>query len=246
MGILKNISNHGFYGDYFTDRLVRIYSFWIFVILAFVLAVAGSGISAITCWVPAHFTSSAFRYTEEYCLRDDGLHPFISEDAFLSPDQIAPVNALRLRRFPILLFFQALLFLLPWMLWKLISGGACNLNALVREAERIPAANTASIRYSMSGHLQKLICNPCTLLGSVAGGYVLSLTYLFTKFLSWIICFVQIATISNYFGIRYFSFMVGQQVWESYTHVEIDDNTTQVVVPFPRKVLCDFEVCHFN
>ena len=250
MGIQEIFSS--FRGDYLSDKLVRVYSALLFLILAIVIALTVHTDKNMECWAPAYFTTQHGLYTKNTCNRNGDL--YIAEDQIptLSPalTGLMKFDDAPLKAFPYVLAAQALLFLLPWVVWKFLSDYICQLNTTLKVASLSQHTSSLSDVASAISSQVKSLVQPLWPIVGQSGGYFLSITFLLTRLLYWVICFVQLAIISVHFKM-------GQTFWQPYTDytrttivTEMVGNETEAVImsanPFPRVVLCDFTVSISN
>lgn len=137
MSIFKNI--FGTHCDFFSDRVCRIYTVLLFLIVAVVLAIELQHTSPMTCWTPAYFTNQHYAFTVNICENSGDLYN-ISTEKDGRIDKMIKYTPKKLKYLPVTLAGQSLLFLLPWLLWRFIShvsGSVCNLEAVVKESNKV-------------------------------------------------------------------------------------------------------------
>lgn len=116
---LRNIKlNHD---DDSSDRISRLFSAVLIIILATIVSARQCLGEAIHCWCPEVCAPNHEKYANLMCWVDDTYFvPF--------PDRIPHPDEARLRKVtyyqwvPIILMLQALLFLAPWVVWKILTG----------------------------------------------------------------------------------------------------------------------------
>ena len=238
----------GFRADYFTDRLIRIYSVLLFLVLSITITVDFASDHAMTCWTPAQFTAAHVAYTNQACLQRSRFYE-VGTDTFLvghRDNHVVGQNISKMQALAVLLAFQALLFLLPWLLWRLVSGVGYHLDAIMKESIRT-SGGQQDLSYALNS-------SPFSIDRPIAGGYVLPFLYLLFKLFNFLVCFVQMGIISSFFNLNFFVYKSKQSLWEPYRSVnvileeksvgnnsELVFHTTNVTA-FPRIVLCDFQV----
>ena len=259
MGLLNVFT--GFHGDYFSDRLVRVYSTSLFLIVAAVIALNVYSGQTVDCWTPSHFSEPHVRFTARVCETEASLYYFeqhkINTADFTS--SLRDFNFAYLKAFPVVLALQTLLFLLPWVIWKWLSTYFCNLNTIITEASTfIQSSAMPAVASAISSEIQSLAQPHLPTRGKVQGGYMMSFMFLFIRLFYWIICIVQMGIISIYLNFNFVGFKIGQPLWQPYTgnrsmiDMENAGNGTEVLseatnfTPFPRVVYCQFEVSTYD
>lgn len=118
--------------DDWVDRISHLYTVVILAIFALFVTTSQFVGDPIQCWCPAEFSSSFIAYTKHYC--------WISNTYYIPIFDVIPTNIVVRREeeltyyqwIPIILLFQALLFKLPNILWRLFNGSSgINLDKIV-------------------------------------------------------------------------------------------------------------------
>lgn len=243
------------------DWIDRLNHLWSVVLLAMFAVVVTSGQfvgDPIHCWVPAHFTGAYTSYSKSIC--------WISNTYYIPMDTSIPAN-IRSRQeaeityyqwVPLILLFQALLFKLPNLFWRMCNGYAgVDLDKISSLAERTqigsPEERDKNILYIakymdrwlqsqreyhfniMVRLRQKASSLCCFWFGKRNGTYLIGL-YLFIKMLYCANVVGQFFLLNAFMSMKYNVF--GFEVVESFIR-----NKEWTASPrFPRVTLCDFEI----
>lgn len=245
-------------GDDWIDRLNHLYTVILLIIFAIVVSTGQFVGDPIHCWCPAEFTDAFEAYTESYC--------WISNTYYIPLSDSIPID-IKTRQereltyyqwVPLILLFQAFLFKLPNMVWKLLQGGSgINVNKVVHLSEETmlesPDDRQETIdnlaRYMdkwfhtnqqykhnivvrVTNNVSKVCCFVCN---KRAGTYLVGL-FMTSKLLYLANAIGQFfmlnAFLSNDYGL--FGFEVLQSLAENKPMRESPK--------FPRVTLCDFEI----
>lgn len=110
--------------DDWIDRLNHIYTVFLLVIFAVLVSTGQFVGDPIHCWCPAQFTGAFEAYTKNYC--------WIKNTYFIPMMDTIPVDIHKRQDaeityyqwVPLILLFQAFLFKLPNVIWKMLNGGS--------------------------------------------------------------------------------------------------------------------------
>lgn len=110
--------------DDWIDRINHIYSVFLLVIFAVLVSTGQFVGDPIHCWCPAQFTGAYEAYTKNYC--------WIKNTYFIPMMETIPVDIHNRQEaeityyqwVPLILLFQAFLFKLPNVIWKMLNGGS--------------------------------------------------------------------------------------------------------------------------
>ncbi len=246
------------------DRLNHRYTPFIFTIFAVVVTSRQYVWDPISCWTPAHFTSSYIQYTNMVCWVSNTYYlPFGVQEI---PDVLKEDNDRRqminyYQWVPLILLFQALLFHAPFAIWKALnSKSGIDVTAVVDAGCLLQCFNQKEKRNEVIEHLSNqfddyLISTReyrseswftnfrhsvsrklVILCGLRYGNYVLGL-YLGCKILYVINAICQIFVI-NIFLANEFPIYGLEILSKWYAGVEHWSGSWR----FPRVTLCDFKV----
>ena len=243
--------------DDWIDRLNHVITVILLLVFALIVSEAQFVGNPIHCWCPAEFTGAFESYTNYYC--------WIKNTYFVPSDEAIPTEASRKEAgeityyqwIPLILFFQAFLFKLPNIMWRLLNGGSgMGVDEMCRETEATQC-DSPEMRKAVIDDLadrldrwftQRMI-KKSLLVGAKArasehlsclfnptGGTYLTSLYIFIKFVSltnvigqFFILNAFMATDYNMYGFEYIRMLSnGEAVRES--------------PRFPRVTLCDFEL----
>ncbi|KAK3082805.1 hypothetical protein FSP39_005901 [Pinctada imbricata] len=123
-------------GDDWIDRVSHLYSVILLVIFAIVVSTGQFVGDPIQCWCPAEFTDAYEAYTNSICWISNTYY-IPMEDTIPSDIQARQDREITYYQWvPIILLFQAFLFKVPNVVWKLLHGGAgVDLSKVVKLAE---------------------------------------------------------------------------------------------------------------
>lgn len=236
----------------------HVYTVVVLIIFAVVVSTSQFVGDPIHCWHPAEFKGWYEKYAEYYC--------WISNTYFVSFSETLPTDMGERKDreityyqwVPLILAFQALLFKLPNVFWKLLHPyGGINLNKIVNMSEKTQLASPSSRKETiehLAAHIDKWldcernyswnrytamrerISRVCCIICSKRSGTFLSGLFLFIKILYVvnIICqfFLLNAFMATDYNVYGFEVIKGLQT-----------NTPWRESPrFPRVTFCDFEI----
>jgi hypothetical protein len=241
------------YDDDVIDRLNYIYTN--IIILAFALTVGAKQYvgEPLQCWVPAQFKGGWEQYVENYCFVENTYWLDMNSDI---PDDKGEREGRELQYYqwvPFVLAFQALLFYLPRMLWKMLNfHTGLNITALIQtamltkkdgdkkilkgadvEAPLIAEHFRAAVTYRKDGLDHG---NALSRAMSRGWGVYVTVLYLVIKLLFIVNVIVQFIILNNFLGPQYtwwgydiLKDLANGREWEQSGH-------------FPRVTMCDVEV----
>lgn len=244
--------------DDWIDRMSHVYTVILLIIFAVVVSTSQFVGNPIHCWHPAEFKGWYEKYAEYYC--------WISNTYFVSFSETLPVDITERKEreityyqwVPLILAFQALLFKLPNVIWKLLHpNSGINLNKVVDLAEKTQLASPSSrkeIIEHLAIHIDKWLdternytwnrytalreraSRVCCILCSKRSGTYLSALYLFIKAIYVANCIGQffllnafMATEYNVYGFEVIAGLHSNSPWRESPR-------------FPRVTFCDFEI----
>ena len=135
----KNIKGHN--NDDGIDRLSHVYTTVLFVVIALIVTTAHFVGKNIHCWIPAELNKDHYQhYLENYCwISNTYLVEFHEELPKDIPNRIER-EITYYQWVPVLLLFQAFLFKVPNVIWRLFhSHGGVSLHNIVELAEKTQA-----------------------------------------------------------------------------------------------------------
>ncbi|XP_046555390.1 innexin unc-9-like [Haliotis rubra] len=185
------------------DYVDSINSFWTVILLA-VCSVGSFAVRYITtpisCWCPAQFTQSQYSYTQETCFVK-GLYAQKSISNNYDDEEPATIPSYHLW-IPLILFFQALAFKLPNIIWNSSKHlFTFNMEETVESLKSVQLNNV--------DNRQVMFSNAARVFGSLLKRHriVLALLYLFVKLLFCVNLIATLIFLTTYFrqyrAIRY-------------------------------------------
>ncbi|XP_067656096.1 innexin unc-9-like [Haliotis asinina] len=170
-------------------------SFWT-VLLLIVFSVGSFVVryttTPISCWNPAEFTQNMHSYTQELCFLKEMYHdkPKLDYD---SDDPPASVPSYHLW-IPLILFFQALAFKVPNIIWN-----SCKDLFFFNMEETVESLK--SVQLTSPGNYQAMFSHAARVIASLLkrNRFTLALLYLFVKLLSCVNLIAQIMFLTIYF-----------------------------------------------
>ena len=253
---VRRISAFGFHGDYLSDRTVRIFSVLLYVFIAINIWVELKRDDITTCWTPANFSRSQAAYVNKLCQTEAIVYPIniasikVTEETLKNLKEDHIFNFRKLRCLPLVIAGQAMLFLIPWLLWRSLSDNLCSLDAFIRESQNPHL--TSDYRSSCLSYLSsKLVVYP---VGCKFGrGYMLYTAYIFKRMLYIIVCLLQMIVFSGVLDINFFTYGRRRSIWEPHGSFKIivdypygikgEARSFNVSVrTYPSEVTCEFQV----
>ena len=244
--------------DDWIDRMSHVYTTILLIIFAVVVSTSQFVGNPIHCWHPAEFKGWYEKYAEYYC--------WISNTYFVSFSEMIPVDVSERKDreityyqwVPLILAFQALLFKLPNVIWKMLHPNCgINLSKIVDMAEKTQLTSPSS-RQELIEHLAKHIdkwldternyswnrytamreraSKFCCIFCSKRSGTYLSALFLFIKILYVVNIIGQFFLLNAFMATDYN--LYGFEVIHG-----LQTNTPWRESPrFPRVTFCDFEI----
>ncbi|XP_013415360.1 innexin unc-9 [Lingula anatina] len=241
--------------DDFYDRLSHRYTALIFMVFAVLLSTKQYVGDAIVCWVPGHFSGSYTKYADNYCwIKNTYYMPF--QERIPDPD-LPRAHINYYQWVTIVLLLQSLLFYVPTIFWRLMSGSTgidahlmvqslntqANLNPenrkgvmkfLVRHMERY-CNSSRDYQKGVWSNVRQGCAKYCLAIGKRYGNYLITL-FLFCKFLYVTNAILQLFLLNAFLGTAYHVY--GFDV--IYDLINNHDWTSSG--RFPRVTLCDFKI----
>ncbi|XP_046555395.1 innexin unc-9-like [Haliotis rubra] len=186
------------------DYVDSINSFWTVLLLA-VCSVGSFAMRFITtpisCWCPAQFEQSQYSYTQESCFLK-GLYYMKSMPDDNDDERPEPVPSYHLW-IPLILFFQALAFKLPNIIWN------SSKHLLTFNMEET-VESLKSVQLTNAENSQVMFSDAARVFGSLLrrNRIILALLYLFVKLLSCVNLIAQFVFLTIYFR-QYLAIRVG-------------------------------------
>lgn len=236
----------------------HVYTVVLLIIFAVIVSTSQFVGNPIHCWHPAEFKGWYEKYAEYYC--------WISNTYFVSFAETLPVDIGERKDreityyqwVPLILAFQALLFKIPNVVWKMIHpNSGINLSKIVDMAEKTQMTSPSSrqeIIEHLAKHLDKWldaernynwnrytamrerVSRVCCIMCSKRSGTFLSALYLFIKALYVANIIGQFFLLNAFMATNYTMF--GFEVLSG-----LQSNTPWRESPrFPRVTFCDFEI----
>ncbi|KAF6028118.1 hypothetical protein EB796_013578 [Bugula neritina] len=238
------------------DRLSSRYSVAVCIVFAFLVSGGQYIGDPIDCFTPGEFTPQWFKYTDQVC--------WVKNTYYVPTTQNIPQHSQRkgleltyYQWTPIILAFQAFLFTLPGLLWKVFSATAGydihHIVSVCNKGENLdPAKRDGSIAY-ITSHLDRLLSyrreyrnsglarfrqaasEKCCMPGKRYGNYLFIL-YMITK-----ICYIGMAL----FQLYALNYVIGQgyHMYGVQVIKDLMNNKGWEASPFfPRVTLCDFQI----
>ncbi|KAL3854758.1 hypothetical protein ACJMK2_014007 [Sinanodonta woodiana] len=236
----------------------HVFTVLLLVIFAVIVTTSQFVGSPIHCWYPAEFKPWYEKYAEQYC--------WISNTYFVSWAEILPVDvSVRTDReityyqwVPLILAFQALLFKVPNIVWKMLQSGAgINLNKVVDMADLTQTGSfegrektirhlalyldkwldtERSYNYGRLVQVRDKVTRFCCFICSKRSGTYLTALFLITKVLflanvigQFFLLNAFMATNYNMFGFEIIDYLKKDAPWKESPR-------------FPRVTYCDFQI----
>ncbi|XP_067687262.1 innexin-19-like [Haliotis asinina] len=180
----------------YQDCVDFINSFWTVLLLAVcsvVSFVVRYTTTPISCWSPAHFTGPMHSFTQESCFLKDLYHneSVMANDVNKISSATIPSYHLWI---PLILFFQALAFKVPNIIWNSTKDlFTFNMEETVESLKSVQVTNP--------GNYQALFSHAARVFASLLkrNRFTLSILYLFVKLLSCVNLIAQIMFLTVYF-----------------------------------------------
>ncbi|XP_046373417.2 innexin unc-9-like [Haliotis rufescens] len=212
------------------DHVDSINGFWT-VLLLVVCSVGSFALRYITtpisCWCPAEFTSSMISYTQESCFLKDMYYNksmSVNNDDETKPPSVPSFHLW----IPLILFFQALAFKVPNIIWN-----SCKHLLTLNMEETVESLK--SVQLTSPENRQASFSDAARVFGSLLrrNRFFLALLYLFVKLLSCINLIAQFMFLTTYFR-QYLAIRVG-----SYADFDIDSIIKPLLV---KDIYCHVQV----
>ncbi|XP_046561359.1 innexin-19-like [Haliotis rubra] len=209
------------------DMVDNVNGFWSVLLLA--LCSIGAFLlryltDPISCWHPVEWTSSHSSYADQTCFLTDR---FYEPNSALVPQKLEPVPSYHLW-IPLILFFQALAFKLPNIIWN---GGKHLLGLNLDET----VSSLNNVQLTNAENRQAIFSDAARVLESLLrrNRLLLALLYLFVKLLSCVNLIAQLMFLTIYFR-QYLAIRVGSSA---------GFNMDSIIKPLLAKhVFCDIGV----
>lgn len=140
--------------DDFSDRVSRLFSAVLIIILATIVSARQCLGEAIHCWCPEQCASNHEKYANLFCWVDDAYYvPFL--DRIPHPDEPRLRKITYYQWVPLILMVQAMLFLIPWVIWRVLaSRSGIGIGVIVENASKAqlspnPDERQISLRYAV-------------------------------------------------------------------------------------------------
>ncbi|XP_067940884.1 innexin unc-9-like [Watersipora subatra] len=238
------------------DRLSSRYSVAICLVFAFLISGGQYIGDPIDCWTPAEFSGQWTKYADQYCWVKNTYYVPMTQ-SIPDHDQRSGLEITYYQWTPIILAFQALLFVIPGLLWKVFSSGAgydihqivltCNKSDLLNPEKRdgVIAYVTSHLdrllgyrREYRDGGLARMrqrVAEKGCMVGKRYGNYLFIL-YIVVKFFYIGVALLQLYALNiiigsgyHLYGVQVISDLINNQGWEASPF-------------FPRVTLCDFRI----
>ncbi|XP_061165160.1 innexin unc-9-like isoform X2 [Saccostrea echinata] len=248
----------GRYDDDWIDRLNHLYTTIIFIIFTIVVSTKQYVGEPIHCWCPAEFMESMVDYTNNVCWIQNTYYVHLDDDIPKSQHAREDRQITYYQWVPMILLFQALLFKVPCILWRILTASAgVNLDKIVTLAAETqyisPEDRDKTIRHIVrymdrwlenareyrSGcfiRLRQTISKYCCIVcGKRYGNYLVTI-YMIIKLLYMTNAIGQLFILNEFLGTNYNAY--GLEVMQ-----HLAEGTEMVdSMRFPRITLCDFKV----
>lgn len=248
----------GRYDDDWIDRLNHLYTTIIFIIFTIVVSTKQYVGEPIHCWCPAEFMESMVDYTNNVCWIQNTYYVHVDDE--IPKTQLAREDR-QIKYYqwvPMILLFQALLFKVPCILWRILTASAgVNLDKIVTLAAETqyisPEDREKTIKHIVrymdrwlenareyrSGcfiRLRQTISKYCCIVcGKRYGNYLVTI-YMIIKLLYMTNAIGQLFILNEFLGTNYNAY--GLEVMQHLVEgIEMVDS-----IRFPRVTLCDFKI----
>lgn len=248
----------GRYDDDWIDRLNHLYTTIIFIIFTIVVSTKQYVGEPIHCWCPAQFTSGHRDYANNVCWISNTYYVPFEERIPLHREGKQQKEIGYYQWVPMILLFQALLFKVPCILWRILgASGGVNLDKIVTLAADTqfvaPEDRERTIKHIVrymdrwlenareyrSGCLirmrQTLSKYCCIVWGKRYGNY-LFIIYMVIKIFYMGNAVGQLFILNEFLGTNY-----NLYGFEVLSHLANGDDWTESP-RFPRVTMCDFEI----
>ena len=244
--------------DDFIDRISHHYSTIILVIFTVIVSTKQYVGDPIECWCPAQFTDVQTKYTSYVCWVSNTYYVPFRDPIPITEEPKKDKEIVYYQWVPFILLFQALLFKMPRILWRIVASmsGVCMETVISMAAEmqyKPPEDRKKQVDYVVNHvdrwlvgvkHYNPGICLPfrekvakycCVFCGRRYGNYLMTCN-LFIKALYVTNAVCQLYVVNSFLGGDYI--LYGFHVLEAFLKGE-DWSTSD---RFPRVTLCDFEI----
>ncbi|KAK3600963.1 hypothetical protein CHS0354_004172 [Potamilus streckersoni] len=122
--------------DDWIDRVSHVYTVGLLVIFAVVVSTSQFVGDPIHCWNPAEFTGAYDAYTKSYCWIKNTYYIPLTESIPVDIQKRQNAEITYYQWVPLILIFQAFMFKIPNIVWKLFNGGSgLNLSKVCKLAD---------------------------------------------------------------------------------------------------------------
>ncbi|CAL1543617.1 unnamed protein product [Lymnaea stagnalis] len=244
--------------DDWADRVSHLWTVGLLTFFAILVSTAQFVGDPIQCWCPAQFTGSYVSYTKNIC--------WISNTYYIPMDDSIPINIQERHEkeisyyqwVPIIFLFQALMFKLPNLIWKMLNdSGGLNIDKIISLAESTQLGKPEDrekfiyqvakyidrwlkahrqYHYNLLVRLRQRFANVFCFWFAKRDGKYLTGFYLFIKLLYVANVIFQFFILNFFLSMDYSVY--GLEVIQSLIKTgEFKDSPR-----FPRVTLCDFEI----
>ncbi|KAK3097925.1 hypothetical protein FSP39_014569 [Pinctada imbricata] len=243
--------------DTFFHQLNRIYCVVLFIIFAIFSGSNQYIKEPITCWCPKEFKSFHVNYANTYCwIKNTYNVPFdMSIPADYDEREESEIHYYQW--VPLIFTFQAIMFILPRVFWKLWHGyTGLNITRVINMAENATIGppnllkeqlralviflmrwieyRDASLDISQFKAVSKMQSVAAKI--GLHNGNFMSLAYIFTSLLYFLSCVGQFLLLDNLLSLNFR--YIGHDYFNSFS----DSKPWMDLKRFPRAVLCDFDI----
>ncbi|KAK6165842.1 hypothetical protein SNE40_022676 [Patella caerulea] len=241
------------------DLIDRLNHHWTVLILAIFVIITSTSQYAgdpIHCWCPAEFSDSYVDYAEAACWVENTYYIPIDEAVPVDPVPRKNAQIHYYQWVPIILAFQAFLFKLPNIIWKMLHEySGINIDKVVNLADNTAVVSTKdrektinNLAYYVTRWLenskQQRQANMTKGKFSVTkwcfwnkhSGKCLTFLYLFTKLLYLLNVIGQFFLLSAFMGYPFYSLGI------DFSAKAITASSFSGITKFPRTTLCDFKI----
>ncbi|WAR23567.1 UNC9-like protein [Mya arenaria] len=253
----KTIKGHN--NDDAIDRLSHVYTSVSLVIIAIFLTTAHFVGKPIHCWNPAHYDKDWYKgYIENYCWISNTYHVAFHEQLPEGIEERTDREITYYQWVPLILLFQAFLFKIPNIIWRLLhSHAGVSLHNMVDLAEKTQGTSpkdrqdTIQTLADIIDHwlkterswkdnrytrMRDAMSQKCSLMCSKRGGNFLAGLYVIVKLLFFANVVAQFFILNAFMASNYN--MYGFEVLH-----KLSDNTPWDNSPrFPLVTFCDFQI----
>ncbi|KAK3600960.1 hypothetical protein CHS0354_004169 [Potamilus streckersoni] len=248
--------------DDWIDRVSHVDTVFLLIIFAVVVSTGQFVGDPIHCWSPAEFTGAYDAYTKSYCWIKNTYYIPLTESIPVDIQKRQDAEITYYQWVPLILIFQAFMFKIPNIVWKLLNGGSgLNLSKVCKLAEEAqwgtPDDRKSKIRniakfmdrwlethreyhnniiVRIKAKTSRIFCFVC----NKRQGTYLTAMYLWVKVL------FLTNVISQFFILN--AFMATNYNMYGFEYIKmLQSGTSMKESPrFPRITLCDFEIRQLN